>query len=133
MLLPRDDHGQAALVLHQDGSWKGAADRVRSINVEMVRFDDYAASLGRIDFIKCDVEGAELLFLRGAETTLRRCRPKACLETDERWMESFGWSAIDVFQLLRQIGYTHRRDENHPDIWSPDEVGLRIQEILINF
>src|SRR5271165_4314514 len=42
MLLPGDDHGQAALVRHQDGSWKGAADRVRSIDVEMIRFDDYA-------------------------------------------------------------------------------------------
>jgi FkbM family methyltransferase len=107
MLLPRDDHGQAALVRHQDGSWKDAADQVRSIDVQMIRFDDYAASLGRIDFIKCDVEGAELLFLRGAESTLRRCRPRLSLEMDERWMKSFGWSAIDVFQLLRQIGYAH--------------------------
>jgi FkbM family methyltransferase len=106
MLLPRDDHGQAALVRHQDGSWKDAADQVRSIDVQMIRFDDYAANLDRIDFIKCDVEGAELLFLRGAEATLRRCQPKLSLEMDERWMKSFGWSAIDVFQLLRQIGYT---------------------------
>jgi FkbM family methyltransferase len=107
MLLPCDDHGQAALIRHQDGSWKDAADQVRSIDVEMIRFDDYAANLARIDFIKCDVEGAELLFLRGAGATLRRCRPKLCLEMDERWMKSFGWSANDVFQLLRQIGYAY--------------------------
>ena len=107
MLLPRDDHGQGALFRHQDGSWKDAANHVRSIDVRMIRFDDYAARLGRIDFVKCDVEGAELLFLRGVEATLRRCRPRLSVEMDKRWMKSFGWAATDVFQMLRQIGYAN--------------------------
>jgi FkbM family methyltransferase len=33
-------------------------------------------AIGRVDFIKLDVEGCELSALRGAETTLRRFRPR---------------------------------------------------------
>jgi FkbM family methyltransferase len=107
MFLPQNDHAQAALVRHLDGSWKDAADQVQSIEVEMIRLDDYAAGLNRIDFVKCDVEGAELLVLRGAESTLRRCRPKLFLEMNEEWMRSFGWKATEVFLFLRRLGYAH--------------------------
>jgi len=39
--------------------------------------DDYVrAGCGKVDYIKLDIEGAELNALRGAESTLRRFRPK---------------------------------------------------------
>ena len=40
--------------------------------------DDFVRenNLGRVDFIKLDVEGAELKALKGAEATLRSCKPK---------------------------------------------------------
>ena len=38
-------------------------------------------SLKRIDVLKIDVEGAEILVLKGAINTLRRLRPKICVET----------------------------------------------------
>jgi FkbM family methyltransferase len=106
MLLPRGDHGQASLVRHSDGSWKDGEHKIASIEIEMTRLDQYAQPLGRIDFVKCDVEGAELLVLRGAQSTLRRCRPKIFLEIDERWVHSFGWTKTDVLRYLREIGYS---------------------------
>jgi FkbM family methyltransferase len=105
MFVPGSDHGQAALVNHREGSWKNAG--VSSVEVEMARLDDYSVGLGRIDFVKCDVEGAELLVLRGAESTLRRHRPKLFLEIEDRWMNSFGWAAEDLLHFLRAIGYQH--------------------------
>src|SRR5262249_9407263 len=54
MSIPGSDAGQAALVCHRDGSWEGAS--IGSIDVEMIRLDEYAVHLPRIDFVKCDVE-----------------------------------------------------------------------------
>jgi FkbM family methyltransferase len=114
ILLPRGDHGQASLAEHSDGSWKHADDEIASIEIEMMRLDQYAEHLRRVDFVKCDVEGAELLVLRGAESTLRRCRPKICLEIDNRWLQSFGWTTIDVLSYLREIGYSYFYEIDSP-------------------
>ena len=105
IFLPNGDHGQAALVNHRDGSWRNA--RVAPIDIEMMRLDRYAQGLNKIDLLKCDVEGAELLILRGAEASLRRFRPKVFLELDERWTSSFGWTPKDVIDFLRSVGYKH--------------------------
>jgi FkbM family methyltransferase len=105
LFVPSEDHGQAALARHRDGSW--TSRQIREVKVEMMRLDRYAERLPKIDFVKCDAEGAELLILRGGESTLRRCRPKIFLEIEERWTSSFGWTAADVVGFLREIGYQH--------------------------
>lgn len=48
---------------------------------ETVTIDDFVEkkSIDRIDFIKMDIEGAELSALRGAEKTLRKFRPKLAI------------------------------------------------------
>jgi hypothetical protein len=44
--------------------------------------DSYA--LEDVGFVKIDVEGHELAALRGAEQTLRRCRPLVLVEVEDR-------------------------------------------------
>jgi FkbM family methyltransferase len=105
MFLPGVDSGQAALACHRDGSWKNAS--ITSISVEMAKLEEYAIPLPRLDFVKCDVEGAELLVLRGGKSVLSRWRPKLFLEVDNRWMNSFGWTAADLYSFLRETGYSH--------------------------
>ena len=105
LYVPDRDHVQAALTRHRDGSW--IRNQIRAVNVEMIRLDRYAERLPKIDFVKCDAEGAELLVLRGGESTLRRCRPKMFLEIEERWTSSFGWTAADVIRFLGEIGYLY--------------------------
>lgn len=52
-------------------------ERVGNFSVNATTIDTQAQRLsdGRADFIKMDVEGAELQALRGAEKTIRRCKP----------------------------------------------------------
>lgn len=57
-----------------DGSSRITEDG--GINVEVVALDDIIAPDEKVTFIKMDVEGAELESLKGAERTIRRCRPK---------------------------------------------------------
>jgi len=77
------------------------------VAVPCITLDSYVRQKGidRLDFIKCDVEGAELHFLRGAEQTLRRFRPKLMLETQERYAAVFGNTAEDVLSFLTNLGY----------------------------
>jgi FkbM family methyltransferase len=53
---------------------------VSEIEVELRRLDDVIGERERIDFIKIDVEGAELEVLEGAQETIRRCRPVILFE-----------------------------------------------------
>jgi FkbM family methyltransferase len=58
-----------------------------------------------VDFIKCDVEGAELLVFRGARRTLERDRPAVFTEMLRKWTAKFGYHPNDIIQLFRELGY----------------------------
>ena len=75
--------------------------------VKMRRLDDFAAQQGlsRCDLIKVDIEGAELMFLRGGTTMLQRYRPIIYGEFNPYWIKSFGHSFLDVAALVLPWGY----------------------------
>jgi FkbM family methyltransferase len=56
-------------------------------------------------FIKCDVEGAELLVMRGAIETLKRHRPALLLEMLRKWAKKFDYHPNDIIHLLAGLGY----------------------------
>ncbi|NUT97854.1 MAG: FkbM family methyltransferase [Saccharothrix sp.] len=69
--------------------------------------DRFVAANGieRLDFVKADVEGAELRVLQGGTETIERFRPKLLLEIEERHLERFGYRAEDVVEWLAERGY----------------------------
>lgn len=71
------------------------------------RLDDIAAAerWSRLDFLKADIEGAELDLLRGAETTLARWRPLLLLEIQANSTRRFGHEPDAVFAWLLERGY----------------------------
>lgn len=104
--MPGDDCGQASLQSHQEGSWRTSRSITR-FETMAVRLDNYArgGSPGRMDFVKCDVEGAELPALQGMEDRLRQCQPLLFLEVFAKWTESFGYRPTDLVDFLQAVGY----------------------------
>ena len=59
------------------------------------------ANLKKVDFIKLDIEGAELMALEGATNTLKNLKPTVCLECENdrvlqvsKYLENFGYHAF---------------------------------------
>jgi len=59
-----------------------------------------------IDFIKVDVEGAELTVLQSGERTIRQQRPTMILEHDNRNTQQFGYNSDRITELLTVWGAT---------------------------
>lgn len=80
----------------------------RTEHVQLVRLDDVVSEnfLSHIDFIKVDVEGAELHALRGAVRTLRRYRPLLMFEVVRPQLAGQGVSPEELVEFVRQQGYT---------------------------
>ena len=106
LFMPNTDDGQASLANQNDGSWKTGFITIHSS--QMIRLDDYIHKnkILKIDFVKCDIEGSELLALQGMEESLKQFKPKILVEVHESWMNSFNYSSMDLFESLRKFGYT---------------------------
>lgn len=75
-------------------------ETVETLRVRVDRLDRLIPDHHRIDFVKIDVEGAELLVLRGAEHTLRRERPVVVFEHGKGSSEYYGTTSEQVFDFL---------------------------------
>lgn len=77
------------------------------LRVKARPIDAVVAELGlsRVDVLKADVEGAELLVLRGARETLLRFKPLVLLEIVPRQLANMGTSVEEVEALLASLGY----------------------------
>ncbi len=74
----------------------------------MVTLDGFCAERGiaRVDFIRMDIEGAELMALQGAREILDRDRPSVLLGIHPAMLaQRFGGTAEQVLELFRRRGY----------------------------
>lgn len=81
-------------------------------NEESQRFDCEVVPLvevispsAKISLIKCDIEGAELSALRGAEAILDASHPTIICEINPWFLEGFGQSVADLVAYLGGKGY----------------------------
>lgn len=94
--VPDGNTGASALARRRDDSVE--------IAVDVIPLDDV---IERADFLKVDVEGAEILVFRGAKRLLSRAdAPVVFFEMNEEFSRQFGASTRDVKQFLVDCGYT---------------------------
>lgn len=79
--------------------------RPRAPAVTSVALDDFVAErrLGRVDFIKMDIEGAELAALQGAEQVLRAQRPRLAIAVYHRPAD-----LVEIPEYLAGLGLGYR-------------------------
>lgn len=77
-------------------------------DIDLKRLDDF--DLQNVDFIKLDCEGYELFALRGAEATLKRCRPCVIVEQKPGRGQHFGLAERGAVDYLQGLGAKLRRE-----------------------
>jgi len=59
----------------------------------------------RVDFIKCDVEGAELFVFKGGINSIRKFKPVIFTEMLRKWSKKMGYHPNEIIHLMKGIGY----------------------------
>ncbi len=76
------------------------------ITCHVERIDDFvSANKLHVDFIKCDVEGAELFAFQGAKETLQRDKPIVFTEMLRKWAAKFNYHPNEIIGLFSSVGY----------------------------
>lgn len=95
------------------GSLRAHASKTKctAVGVKVSTLDEFAraTALTRLDFIKADVEGAEILILEGGGETLRRFKPTLMLEVQAPSTRLYGYKPNDLFKLTAKLGYAAYR------------------------
>ncbi len=84
-------------------------ERTSKVRVEVRRLDDVLEGMSwpRVDFIKLDVEGAELSFLHGARRMLcGDVRPAILVEVQDIRTAPWGYAAREIVRFLADVGYS---------------------------
>lgn len=111
-----DMEGTTDLFLTEDNSANSLSSPsispiIGKVTVPVVTLDDYCQRVGirRLDLLKLDVEGAELLALKGAQAVLTKMRPVIVTEVSERTTARFGYTIADLIAFLERKGYRVQR------------------------
>ena len=91
-----------------NASYKNVSERkdIKTVLCNVRTLDDFDSEYNqRIDFIKCDVEGAEFFVFQGAENTLKKYKPIVFSELLRKWAAKFSYHPNEVFSFMRGLGY----------------------------
>lgn len=103
---------------------------IRVLRVQAVRIDDAVPPDQDFAFMKLDIEGGEFHALRGAASTVRRCRPTIVFEAGQKSTGQYGVTPEELFALVTtELGYelsTMKR-------WLGDQLPYDRAEFLDNW
>jgi len=79
---------------------------VQVVQCKVHTLDDFSAAQElQVDFIKCDVEGAELLVFKGGKATISRDLPIVFSEVLRKWSAKFNYNPNQIFEFFHDLGY----------------------------
>jgi hypothetical protein len=62
-------------------------------------------SISKLDFVKCDVEGAEYFVYQGGFETFKKHRPIIFTEMLRKWATKFNYHPNDIIKFLASLDY----------------------------
>ena len=78
----------------------------KRMNCRVRKMDDFTREAKiTVDFIKCDVEGAELFVFQGGTNTIKRDKPVIFTELLRKWSAKYNYRPNDIITLLNGMGY----------------------------
>jgi FkbM family methyltransferase len=80
---------------------------VERVTCSVTTLDNFTDKEGveRVDFIKCDVEGAEKFVVLGGLKTINRDKPIIFLEILRKWSAKFNYHPNEILTILANAGY----------------------------
>ena len=104
--------GEFTYYYYQEGSGNASSinltgrEDIKEVQCNVITLDDYCKEKKiRADFIKCDVEGAELLVFQGGLVTIQHDLPIIFSEVLRKWSAKFAYDPNLIFNLFSEIGY----------------------------
>jgi len=109
-----DSNGTATFSVHSTAHASGdgfkdtnRAGTTKNISVNTQKLDDWWLLNGRpkVNFVKIDTEGAELLVLRGGVNFLDKVKPTLLLELTNLNLRVYDYDHLDILEFLEKNGY----------------------------
>jgi FkbM family methyltransferase len=97
-----DEFADSSASLYQAGQEPGGRQVCRTVCLDKFLVEQ---GLRPPDFLKIDVEGAELAVLKGAQNLMAAYKPLLLLEMEEKNLKAAGASKADIQELLGGQGY----------------------------
>ena len=93
---------------------------IQEINLDTLDNQLSQLKCEKVNFIKIDVEGAELHVLKGARETLNKYKPSLLIEINSEACLAGGYEPEEIFEILRPLGYKF------------EKIGLRGKRIPVD-
>jgi hypothetical protein len=101
------------------------------VNSIMKKIDSYVLENSIYpDIIKIDVEGYEYQVIIGAYNTIKEHSPVIFMELHGEWIKNNGYSHIDIYNLLSNIGYKFYNLDMSPIINIDEELSIFAKRVI---
>ncbi len=103
--------------------------------IPITTLDQYMidCNLNKCDFIKIDIEGAEIFFIQGGTEFLKKYTPIIYGEFNSYFMSKFGFTFMDIWEVIEPLGYEVYQEEkrNKGGFKKVEKVKAGLNDLLL--